>query len=136
MLVSGPSGEVLVGTTRRTDQVLTLARQGAARLFGVPVAALDSERLHLAVPQPPYGRDGQRVRITSVQDPREPSERELLGALGQAHWFGHEGAWFVTVPGSGTGIHPSEHLDFEPVVSAEEAADLEAYLARSRHPST
>ncbi|WP_432519802.1 hypothetical protein [Kineococcus sp. SYSU DK006] len=48
------------------------------------MAALDPERLHLAVPQPPYGRDGQRVRITSVQDPREPSERELLAAL-EAH---------------------------------------------------
>ncbi|WP_432571412.1 hypothetical protein [Kineococcus sp. SYSU DK005] len=136
VLVTGPDGEVLVGSTRRTGEVHALALDGAAALFGVPAAALHGGRVHLTVPQPPYGREGQRVRITSVQDPEDPGERELLGAVGQAHWFGHEGAWFVTVPGSGTGIHPGEDLDFEPDVSAEEAAALEAYLARWRAPST
>ncbi|NAZ75398.1 hypothetical protein GTQ99_08175 [Kineococcus sp. T13] len=92
--------------------------------------------MHLTVPRPPYGRDGQRVRITSVQDPLDPGERELLGALGQVHWFGHEGAWFVTVPGSGTAVHPSEDLDFDPVVGAREAAALQAHLARQPDPPT
>jgi hypothetical protein len=130
VLVSGPQGEVVVGTTTRTDQVLAVAREGAARVFGVSELGLD--RLHLSMPQPPYGRDGQTVRITSVSDPDDPSERELLGAVGQVHWFSHESAWFVTVPGSGTGIHPGEELDFEPVVSAEEAGKLKAYLHLAR----
>lgn len=136
VLVTGHDGEVVVGTTRRTDQVRNLAREGAAHLLGVPAAALDDERVHLSVPQPPYGRDGQTVRITAVQDPDDPGERELLGAVGQAHWFGREGAWFVTVPGSGTGLHPGEDLDFEPVVRGEEAAELAAYLDRRRSSET
>lgn len=132
VLVSGPQGEVVVGTTTRTDRVLTVAREGAAGVFGVEVSELGPDRLHLSMPQPPCGRDGQAVRITSVSNPDDPSERELLGAVGQARWFGHQGAWFVTVPGSGTGIHPGEELDFEPVVSAEEAGELEAYLHLAR----
>jgi hypothetical protein len=64
------------------------------------------------------------VRITSREVPEDH------GALGQAHWFGAEGAWFVTVVGSGTGIVASEGLDFEPQVGDVELAELTAYLER------
>ena len=127
---------VLAATSDATPALASATTLSSTALFGVPVAALGGGRVHLGVPQPTYGRDGQSVRITSVRNPEDPGERELLGAVGQAHWSGHEGAWFVTVPGSGTGTHPGEDLDFEPVASQEEAAALEAHLARRRDPST
>jgi hypothetical protein len=65
--------------------------------------------------------DTGRCVVQVVENPDDPSEAEDLGRLGQAHWFGPEGAWFVTVTGS-TGIHPSENLDFAPTVTDEEVA--------------
>lgn len=76
-------------------------------------------------------RDGQLVRVVAVENPDDRSELEELGAAGQAHWLGHEGGWFVTVPGHGTGIHPSEYLDFEPVLSPGEEASLLAYVKKA-----
>ncbi|GLZ61359.1 hypothetical protein [Micromonospora sp. NBRC 107095] len=131
VLVEGPDGEVLAGATGSLRDVRTVARQGAARLFGVPVDQIAEARLDVVIPQPPYGRDGQWVRIVSTGD--DPSGVDL-GRAGQAHWFGHGGAWFVTVAGSGTAVHPGEHLDFAPVLSDEEAAELRRYLARSAQP--
>ncbi|RLP87673.1 MULTISPECIES: hypothetical protein [unclassified Micromonospora] len=130
VLVDGPDGEVEVGRTSRTSDVLALARAGAARLFGVPV---DRIRMGdgLDFPRPPYGRDGQWVRIAAVQDRGEPSEAEDIGRLGQAYWFGAEGAWFVTVASSGTGVHPSENLDFAPTVTDDEVAAFHAYISSS-----
>jgi len=126
--VQRPDGEfVLVGTTRSTGELGDVACQGAARLHGVPAGSITWANLDLVVPQPPYGRDGQLVRVVAVENPDDRSELEELGAAGQAHWLGHEGGWFVTVPGHGTGIHPSEYLDFEPVLSPEEEATLLAY---------
>ncbi|MGC4812794.1 hypothetical protein ACLQ29_19910 [Micromonospora sp. DT228] len=58
------------------------------------------------------------------------------GVAGQAHWYSHEGAWFVTVAGFGTAIYPGECLDFTPVLSDVEVAELESYLARSPRPSS
>ncbi|MEU1242374.1 hypothetical protein ABZ388_18670 [Micromonospora parva] len=37
VLVEGPDGEVLAGATGSLREVRTVARQGAARLFGVPL---------------------------------------------------------------------------------------------------
>ncbi|MGW3793502.1 hypothetical protein ACWD8I_20375 [Micromonospora arida] len=136
VLVEGPEGEVLVGTTGTLREVRRVAREGAARLFGVPTDRIAEEYLDVMIPQPPYGRDGQWVRIISAGECAEPDDSVDLGMPGQAHWFGHEGAWFVTVAGSGTGIYPSEHLDFAPVVTDAEVAELQNYLARSAPPSS
>ena len=122
VLVLGPAGEVEVGTTTETGRLHRLAVEGAARLLGVP---LEQVVVELVVPHPPYGRDGQLVRIISREVPEDH------GALGQAHWFGAEGAWFVTVAGSGTGIVASEGLDFAPQVGDVELAELTAYLERA-----
>ncbi|RAO02435.1 hypothetical protein GUI43_05463 [Micromonospora noduli] len=131
VLVEGPEGEVLVGVTGSLREVRTVAREGAARLFGVPTERIAEDHLDLAIPQPPYGRDGQWVRIVSAGESAAPDDAVDLGAAGQAHWFGHEGAWFVTVAGSGTAVHPSEHLDFAPVLTDDEVAELRRYLDRS-----
>ncbi|MEV2237357.1 hypothetical protein [Micromonospora sp. NPDC049891] len=130
VLVDGPDGEVEVGRTFTTSEVLALARAGAARLFGVPVESIRTDA-GIEFPRPPYGRDGQWVRIVAATDPDDPSEAEQVDRLGQAHWFGAEGAWFVTVTGSGTGVHPSEHLDFAPTVRDEEIAAFHAYISAS-----
>lgn len=122
VLVVGPAGEVEVATTTETGQLHRLAEEGAARLLRVPREQVVVE---LVVPRPAYGRDGQLVRITSRDAPEEH------GALGQAHWFGAEGAWFVTVAGSGTGIVATEGLDFAPQVGDAELAELTAYLERA-----
>ena len=125
VLVVGPAGEVEVGTTTETGQLHRLAVEGAARLLSVPLEQVAEQVVvDLVVPRPPYGRDGQLVRITSRDVPEDH------GALGQAHWFGAEGAWFVTVAGSGTGIVASEGLDFAPQVGDVESAELTAYLQR------
>ncbi|WP_328291242.1 hypothetical protein OG218_00475 [Kineococcus sp. NBC_00420] len=134
VLVDGPEGEVLVGTTRRTGEVLTIAHEGAARVFAVAVGQI-ARSLDVAWPRPPYGRDGQWVRIVAVEDPSDVEEVEMLGVAGQVHWFGAESAWFVTVPGYGTGIYPGELLDFEAVISAEEEAALRAYTSGGADPS-
>ena len=134
VLVEGPEGEVLVGTTRRTGEVLAVGREGAARVFAVAVGQIARD-FDVAFPRPPYGRDGQWVRIVAVEDPSETEEVEMLGIAGQAHWFGAETAWFVTVPGYGTGIYPGELLDFEAVVSAEEEAALRTYTREGADPS-
>ncbi|MFG1914592.1 hypothetical protein [Micromonospora sp. NPDC048898] len=134
VLVEGPEGKVRVGVTRSTREVRTVAREGAARLFGVPPDRIAEEHLDVVTPQPPYGRDGQWVRIVSAGGSASADDLVDVGRAGQAHWFGHEGAWFVTVAGSGTAIHPSEHLDFTPVLTAEEVAELRSYLARSAQP--
>jgi len=122
---------VLVGTTRRTGEVLAVGREGAARLFAVAVGQIARD-FDVVFPRPPYGRDGQWVRIVAVED---PSEAEQLGAAGQAHWFGAESAWFVTVPGYGTGIYPGELLDFEAVIGTEEEAALRACTGRGAESS-
>lgn len=134
VLVEGPEGEVLVGTTRSMREVRRVAHEGAARLFGVPTDRIAAEYLDVVIPQPPYGRDGQWVRIVSAGESTNPEDLLDLGAAGQAHWFGHEGGWFVTVAGSGTAIYPSEDLDFAPVLTDEEVAELRSYLARSAQP--
>ncbi|MEV7988691.1 hypothetical protein [Micromonospora sp. NPDC085948] len=134
VLVEGPEEEAYVGTTRSTREVRTLAREGAARLFDVPPDRIAERHLDVEIPQPPYGRDGQWVRIISAGASTAEEDLADLGVAGQAHWFGHEGAWFVTVAGSGTAIHPSEHLDFTPVLTAAEVAELRSYLARSAPP--
>ncbi|GAA0314757.1 hypothetical protein [Kineococcus aurantiacus] len=122
VLVLGSAGEVEVGRTTETGQLHRLAVEGAVRLLRVPSEQVVVE---LVVPRPPYGRDGQLVRITSRDVPEDH------GVLGQAHWFGAEGAWFVTVAGSGTGIVPTEGLDFVPQVGDAELAELTAYLQRA-----
>ncbi|MFE9188299.1 hypothetical protein ACFYL6_01685 [Micromonospora sp. NPDC007208] len=134
VLVAGPEGEVLVGVTGSLREVRTVAREGAARLFGVPTERIAEDHLDVVIPQPPYARDGQWVRIVSAGESAAPDDAIDLGAAGQAHWFGHEGAWFVTVAGSGTGVHPSEHLDFAPVLTDDEVAELRRYLDRSTQP--
>ncbi|MFG3643669.1 hypothetical protein ACGF3C_25735 [Micromonospora sp. NPDC047762] len=131
VLVDGPDGEVLVGATGSLRKVRTVAREGAARLYGVTAERVDEDHLDVVIPQPPYGRDGQWVRIISAGESAAPDDLVDLGKVGQAHWFGHEGAWFVTVAGSGTAIYPSEYLDFAPTVTDEEVAELRRYLARS-----
>ncbi|WP_433308244.1 hypothetical protein ACQP0U_17290 [Micromonospora sp. CA-269861] len=134
VLVDGPEGEVLVGTTRSMREVGRMAREGAARLFGVTTEQIAGDYLDVVIPQPPYGRDGQWVRIVSAGESADPDDSVDLGVAGQAHWFDHEGAWFVTVAGSGTAIYPSEHLDFAPVLTDDEVAELQRYLARSAQP--
>ncbi|MEV4496323.1 hypothetical protein C7C45_31160 [Micromonospora arborensis] len=79
-------------------------------------------------------RDGQWVRIVSAGESTAPDDAVDLGAAGQAHWFGHAGAWFVTVADSGTAVYPSEHLDFAPVLTDAEVSELQRYLARSARP--
>ncbi|WP_030491474.1 hypothetical protein [Micromonospora chokoriensis] len=133
VLVEGPDGEVLVGTTRSLRALRTVATEGAARLFGVPTDRIAGERLDVTIPQPPYGRDGQWVRIVSAGESTGADVVDL-GVAGQAHWFSHEGAWFVTVAGSGTAVYPSEHLDFAPVLTDEEVTELRRYLGRSVEP--
>ncbi|MEU8179321.1 hypothetical protein AB0B86_00935 [Micromonospora sp. NPDC049047] len=135
VLVEGPAGEVRVGATRSMREVRTVAREGAARLFGVPTERIADQHLEVVVPQPPYGRDGQWVRIVSTGASTAADDVADLGAAGQAHWYGHEGAWFVTVAGSGTGLYPGECLDFTPVLTDDEVAELQRYLARSPRPS-
>ncbi|MET7947101.1 hypothetical protein [Micromonospora sp. NPDC005324] len=136
VLVEGPDGEVLVGATGSLKEVRTVASEGAARLFGVTTERIAGQCLDVVIPQPPYGRDGQWVRIVSAGESAAPDDAVDLGAAGQAHWFGHGGAWFVTVAGSGAAIYPSEHLDFAPTVTDEEIADLRRYLARSSPSSS
>ena len=128
VLVEGPEGEVLVGATRQTGQVRGVAREGAARVFGVPVERIAGEHLEVVVPRPPYGTEGRWVRVVSAGDSTDPEDWLDVGAAGQASWFGSEAAWLVVLPGSGAGMYPSEHLDFEPVVSPEEVAALERHL--------
>ncbi|WP_406070189.1 hypothetical protein [Micromonospora sp. NBC_01638] len=134
VLVEGPEGEVLVCTTGSMREVRRAAREGAARLFGVPADRIAGEDLDVVIPQPPYGRDGQWVRIVSAGESTDPDDVVDLGVVGQAHWFGHEGAWFVTVADSGTAIYPSECLDFTPVLTDKEVAELQSYLARPAQP--
>lgn len=131
VLVEGPGGEVLVGTTGSLREVRRVAREGAARLFDATIERIAEDHLDVVIPQPPYGRDGQWVRIVSAGESAAPDDAVDLGLAGQAHWFGHEGAWFVTVAGSGTAVYPSEYLDFAPVLTDGEVAELQRYLARS-----
>ena len=135
VMVDGPDGEVEVGHTSRTREVLTLARAGAARMLGVPEESVQPEDIALTFPQPPYGEDGQWVRIIAAENPSDPSEAADVGVLAQAYWFSHEAAWFVTVTGTGTGIHPSEHLDFAPVATDEEVAAFHAYISSNADPA-
>ncbi len=125
VLVEGPDGEVEVGRTGKTADLWALAEAGAADLFGESSGSIN---LTLHVPQPPYCQDGQWVRIIAAENPGDPSERADIGVLAQAHWFGHEGAWLVTVTGSGTCLVPTERLDLEPVVTDEEAAAFHTYI--------
>ncbi|MEK8108832.1 hypothetical protein NKG94_35990 [Micromonospora sp. M12] len=69
VLVEGPDGEVEVDRTGRTANLWALAQAGAARLFG---ESLGADNLTLHVPQPPYGQDGQWVRIIAVENPDDP----------------------------------------------------------------
>lgn len=129
VLIDGPDGEVEVGRTRRTREVLSMARAGAARALGVPEGGFDLNDIALTFARPPYGTDGQWVRVVAAEDPGDPSEASEIGLLGRAYWFDHEAAWFVTVTGSGTGLHPSEHLDFAPSVTDEEVAAFDEYIS-------
>ncbi|GIF05221.1 hypothetical protein [Actinoplanes siamensis] len=131
VLIDGPAGEVEVGRTGKTRDVLSMARVGAARTFGVPVEEFGSGDIALTFPRPPYGRDGQWVRIIAAENPDDPSEAVEVGLLGKAYWFDQEAAWFVTVTGMGTGVHPSEHLDFAPTVTDEEVAAFAIYIANA-----
>lgn len=133
VLIETPDGEVEVGRTGKTADLWALAQAGAARQFGEGSRATN---LTLHVPQPPYSQDGQWVRVIAVENPDDPSESADIGVLAQAHWFGHEGAWFVTVTGTGTGVVPSERLDFEPVVTDAELAAFHAYTAAAATSST
>ncbi|NHC45424.1 hypothetical protein [Motilibacter aurantiacus] len=129
VLVQGPDGEREVGTTAETGRLGPLARSGAARLHGVDEAEV--ELVSLDVPRPPYGRDGQWVRVVQVENLLDPSEAELLGRPGRASWLGGEGAWLVLLSG-GAGVFPGEHLDFDPDVTPAEAAEMEAYVDGDR----
>jgi hypothetical protein len=131
VLIHGPGGEEEVGRTSKTREVLAMAQAGAARMWGVPEDELAPSDVVLEFPQPPYGRDGQWVRIIAVDNPADPYETAEVGLLARAHWFGHEGAWFVTVTGAGTSVHPSEHLDFAPTVTDREVAAFHAYLSNT-----
>src|SRR4051794_35603926 len=83
VLVEGPDGEVEVGRTNKTAGLWALAQAGASHLFGEDLGA---DSLTLQVPQPPYGQDGQWVRIIAVENPDDPSETAEIGILAQAHW--------------------------------------------------
>jgi len=124
VVVEGPLGDVDVGNTRLTAEVTGIAIAGAARLFGIPEQAVRLERPRM--PQPPYGREGQLVRIISDRN------AEIYGLLGQAHWWGAEGCWHIGVIGNGAGFLASEELDFEPIMTWEERGALEAYLDEAR----
>ncbi|MFI6269958.1 hypothetical protein [Micromonospora zamorensis] len=110
-------------------RVRARVRHLAARALGVPEGGLGLNDIALTFARPPYGTDGQWVRVVAVEDPDDPSEASEIGLLGRAYWFDHEAAWFVTVTGSGTGLHPSEHLDFAPSVTDEEVAAFDAYIS-------
>ena len=127
VFVDSPDGEVEVGRTRLTVELLTVAKHGAARVLGVPESAIDPD-IDVVVPLPPYARERQWVRIIKG-DPGEPEDE---GLLGEANWWPREGAWFVTTAATGTGIYPTEHLDFAPTTAEAEAAELEAQLGRIR----
>lgn len=129
VLIDGPDGEVEVGRTRRTRDVLSTARAGAARVLGVPEDGLGLDDIAPTFARPPYGTDGQWVRIVAVENSHDASEASEIGLLGRAYWFDHEAAWFVTVTGSGTSLHPGEHLDFAPSVTDEEVAAFDAYIS-------
>jgi hypothetical protein len=124
VVIEGPDGDVDVGNTRLTAEVTAIAIAGAARLYGIPEQWVRLERPRM--PQPPYGREGQLVRIISERN------AEIYGLLGQAHWWGAEGCWHVDVIGSRAGFLASEELDFEPITSWEERGTLEAYLEEAR----
>jgi hypothetical protein len=106
-----------------------LARAGGGRLLGVPESSIRYQDIDLRFPRPPYGQNGQWVRIVAAADPNDPRDGENIGQAGQAQWFGAESAWFVTTASSGTGIYASEVLDFAPTVTDEEVAAFDAYIA-------
>jgi hypothetical protein len=61
--------------------------------------------------------------------------RERVYEHSNSDWFSHEAAWFVTVTGAGTSVHPSEHLDFAPVATDEEVAAFHAYISANAGPA-
>ena len=124
VVVEGPQGDVDVGNTRLTHEVAAIALAGAAHLFGISERLVRLERPRM--PQPPYGREGQFVRIISERN------AEMYGLLGQAHWWGAEGCWHVGVIGNISGFLASEELDFEPVMTWEELGALETSLEATR----
>lgn len=134
VLIDEPDGKVAAGRTYRTRDVLSMARAGVARMLGVPEKDLGPDSVSLIFPQPPYGTDGQWVRIAAVENPADPFEAVVVGLLGKAYWSELQAAWFVTTAGAGTGIHPSEDLDFAPAVSDEEVAAFDAYVSRADPP--
>jgi hypothetical protein len=75
--------------------------------------------------------DRAGVDAFAANNPADLSETAEVGLLARAHWFGHDGAWFVTVTGAGTSVHPSEHLDFAPTVTEREVAAFHAYLSNT-----
>ncbi|WP_432541947.1 hypothetical protein [Kineococcus sp. SYSU DK002] len=135
VLVEGPDGEVQVGSTRETGRIGQVAREGVDRLWGRPAGSTTWADLELSVPRPPYGSEGQWVRVVSAGESTDPEDLVDVGVAGRAHWIGPEAAWLVVLPGSGAGMHPSEHLDFEPVVSAGEVAALERHLRSGEAPA-
>ena len=133
VLVEGPDGEELVGTTRRTGRIGQVACEGADRLWGQALGSTTWANLQLSIPRPPYGGDGQWVRVVAVGEDAVPDDLLEVGQAGLAYWFAAESAWMVSGPSLG-GIYPGEYLDFEPVVSAVEVEQMREHLQRAHRP--
>lgn len=130
VFIHGPDGEVQVGSTHETGRIGPVACEGADRLWGRPAGSTTWANLELSMPRPPYGRDGQWVRIVAVGEDAVPDDLLEVGLAGLAYWFGWECAWMVSGPRLG-GIYPSEYLDFEPTVSAVEVEQMREHQERA-----
>ena len=68
------------------------------------------------------------MRVVSAGESTDSEDWLEGGTAGRAYWFRPEAGRVVVLPGFGAGMYPSEHLDFEPVVSPDEVAALERHL--------
>ncbi len=134
VLVEGPEGEVVVGTTRRTGEVLAVGREGAARVFAVAVGQI-AQDFDVAFPAAAV-----RARWAVGAHHRGGGSQRGRGAGGA----GGCGAGALVRRGVGVvrdgarvrhGHLPRELLDFEPVISAEEEAALQVYTSGGADPS-
>ncbi|WP_141561949.1 hypothetical protein [Micromonospora sp. WMMA1996] len=102
LLLTGPDGDVDVGSTHRTDELGRMAREAAERLYGS--AGVD---VSLLVDQPPWLREGMVVRsLAPADDPGETHEHPY----GQVVGFLPVGGVLVWRPGTSVGVHAPEDL--------------------------